>query len=114
MKNVLILICIFTLAGFAQSQTTYEIKIIGSDYTAEQINNAFAGADMCKFYYVSERRELIFDDGAIIELKKQSELPQLENDCFITKKPAHADNIWEITDAGYLIRRIQTLPNKNN
>lgn len=111
MKLLLPLLCVWW-ANFTIAQQTYDIQNVGSNYSTNQINEAFASADFCGMYYASERRELIFDDGTIVELYSSVELPNLPASCFISSNSANDSNIWRITADGYLLRTIQTPPVK--
>jgi hypothetical protein len=111
-KIYLILLLTFVGNNHLNAQTNFEIKSLGTSYSEVEINNAMLNAEWCKYYYSSERRELNFDDGAIVELKKQSELFGVDPSCVIEKNPTHDNNIWQISSSGKLIRRVPTVINK--
>jgi len=111
-KLYLILLLTIVSSNPLNAQNNFEIKSLGSSYSEIEINNAMHGAEWCKYYYSNERRVLNFDDGAIIELKKQSELSGVHPSCFIEKNPTHENNIWQISSSGKLVRRVPTLLNK--
>ena len=97
-----------TAINVSFGQSFYEIKELGTTYSAQQIDSAFQSADFCGMHYTSERRELIFDDGTIVELYSSADLPNLAISCFVSSKNANDSNIWRISSDGYLIRNIQT------
>lgn len=108
MKKLLIIVVLTCGINVAWCQSFYEIKELGTSYSAQQIDSAFQSADFCGMYYGSERRGLIFDDGTIVELYSSVELPNLPISCFISSKKANDSNIWRISADGYLLRAIQT------
>lgn len=108
MKNLVVLLACLCLTNISVAQQTYAIQSLGSEYTTVQINEAFASANFCGMYYSSERRELSFEDGTIIELLSAAELPNMDASCFIARDTANDSNIWRISADGYLIRTIQT------
>jgi hypothetical protein len=107
MKLLIPLLCIWW-ANFSVAQQTYAIQNLGTTYSTNQINEAFTSADFCGMYYTSVRRELLFDDGTIVELYSSTELPNLPATCFVSPSTANDTNIWRITADGYLLRTIQT------
>jgi hypothetical protein len=113
MNKLLLLTTLALTSHLSIAQQSYEIQNLGSNYSTIQINDAFANAEFCGFYYISGRRELKFDDGTIIELFESSELPNLELGCFISDNGANNSNVWSITASGHLIRTIETPPSKN-
>lgn len=105
--------CFFAQMNFSFSQgETYTILNLGTDYSTNEINTAFANANLCGFYFTTENREITFDDGTIVELKKQSDLPNLSDTCFISYNPNLSNEIWEISSNGYLLRKIQIITTK--
>lgn len=108
----LVLLLTFVGNNLLNAQNHYEVKSLGNSYSELEINNAMHAAEWCNYYYLNERRELKFDDGAIVELKKKSELPGVDSNCFIEKNPTHENNIWQISSSGKLVRRIPTVINK--
>jgi hypothetical protein len=63
------------------SQNYYQVKVLGVDYTQIQIDQAFASADFCGSHKYSERRELTFNDGTVIELLGSTELATIDSSC---------------------------------
>lgn len=112
MKNLLLPIACVLFSHMGISQQTFEIQSLGSNYSIIQINETFETADFCGMYYSSERRELKFDDGTVVELFSSAELPNLDTSCFISSNGANDSNVWRINADGYLIRIIQTQPTK--
>ena len=111
-KIYLLLLLTFVGNNLLNAQNYYEVKSLGNTYSEVEINNAMIAAEWCKYYYSSERRELKFDDGAIVDLKKQSELSGVDPNCFVEKNSTHENNIWQITSSGKLVRRVPTVINK--
>jgi len=112
MKKIITLGLIIFSASYISAQTIYEVKELGTDYSQSQIDQAFATANFCGFYYSSENRVLNFDDGAVIELKNATDLPAVDSGCFIKKQVAHMNEIWRLSDDGHLLRVISINPTK--
>lgn len=99
----------FAFATYGQqNEDSFIILNVGTKYSETEIKDALNGADLCGFYYIDEKRKMLFEDGAIVELKSSDELERLSENCFIKRSPAHKDEYWKIADNGHLIRIKQT------
>lgn len=108
LKKTKLLYSIFafiSIGVFGQDQDTpYSIIDIGTSYSQTDIENALNDANLCGFFYINEKRKMLFDDGTIVELKSSEELNDLDQGCFIPKSPAHKDEFWKIASNGHLLR----------
>ena len=88
MKKYLLLIFLVGFFGLSLSQDYYQIKSLGHNYSDQTIRNAFKSADFCGSHFESKRNKIVFDDGAIVELKSKVELLnegiQILNSCVIS------------------------------
>lgn len=82
MKTLLLTAFISTCFGLC-AQSYFEIKSLGSEYTASQVESAFNSANFCGFYLSTERRSLEFQDGTIVELLAASEIDELNENCVL-------------------------------
>lgn len=107
-SHFLVIGFICLLQNTSYSQAKFEIINLGNNYSSDQIESSLNGADLCGFYYKSDRRLLVFNDGAVVELFNEGETAGMDTNCFIVKQAEtnDYDNIWEISADGHLIRRI--------
>ncbi len=112
MKTMLLVTLAFFACGDVLSQSNFEVTSVGSTYSITQIETALQNIDLCGYYYFDANRILTFDDGAIVQLKKGSEIANLETTCITNESPVHAQETWEIAPNGQLIKRIPTIPAK--
>ncbi len=92
----------------ALSQSTFEIKKIGDQYTTEQITAVFSSADFCGSYFESKRNLITLNDGSEIELKSGLELANLgvsiAPSCLMNDQSIYYISIWSISPEGYLMK----------
>lgn len=112
MKTLLLTLLSFSLFGNAYSQETYEVTTLGSMYSMEQIQSAIDNANMCGYFYQDETRTLYFKDGSIVELKKASDIQNLDSSCVTQVYANHQEQVWEIAPNGHLIKRMVANPTK--
>lgn len=112
MRTTFVALSFLFLCGTTFSQTNYEVTNVGSTYTEAQLLNALNGANMCGYYYQDAPRVLYFNDGSLVELKKASDIPNLDSSCITDVYPNHAEEIWEIASNGYLVKRMAANPTK--
>ncbi|MFT5778265.1 MAG: hypothetical protein ACI837_001221 [Crocinitomicaceae bacterium] len=97
MKKFLAL-SVMTLCSYITfSQNYYQVKVLGVDYTQIQIDQAFASADFCGSHKYSERRELTFNDGTVIELLGSTELATIDSSCSQPNDFIFSDAVWSIS-----------------
>lgn len=96
----------FSLLSFGQN--TFEIKQLGNHYTQEQITETFLSADFCGAYFVSKRNIIQLNDGAIVELKSQSEMTgagiTIPSICTIENNVIYHSATWSISPEGRLMK----------
>ncbi len=96
----------FSLLSFGQN--TFEIKQLGNHYTQEQITETFLSADFCGAYFISKRNIIQLNDGAIVELKSQSEMTgagiTIPSSCTIENNVIYHSATWSITPEGRLMK----------
>jgi hypothetical protein len=97
MKNFLALAAMTLCSFIAVSQNYYQVKTLGTDYSQVQIDQAFASADFCGSHKVSDRRELTFNDGTVIELLGSTELATIDSSCAQPDSFVFADAVWSIS-----------------
>ena len=108
MKHILSIL-IFTLSSsFSFSQATLEIKQLGTHYTHEQITQTFSSADFCGAHFVSKRNTIQLNDGAIVELKSQSEMANsgipISPSCVLANNVIYHSATWSISPEGRLMK----------
>jgi len=90
------------------SQSKFEIKKIGSQYSMEQLSNAFGGADFCGSFFPTKRNLIVLNDGSEVELKSGNELGSegiaLSNSCLLSDDTHYVISIWSVSADGYLMR----------
>lgn len=108
MKNLLLPIFLVGFCGLSLSQDYYQIKSLGYNYSAQSIVNTFESADFCGSHFESKRNKIIFDDGAIVELKSKVELlnegVQILNSCVISDSINYQINTWSISSSEIILR----------
>ena len=111
MKNLLLPIFLVGCYGLSLSQDYYQIKSLGHNYSAQTIVNAFKSADFCGSHFESKRNKIIFDDGAIVELKSKVELlnegVQILNSCVISDSINHQIYKWSISSSEIILRGVE-------
>ncbi|MFT6504034.1 MAG: hypothetical protein ACJASQ_004174 [Crocinitomicaceae bacterium] len=116
MKKSIALIALILSSGATFSQSTYEIKTAGQNYTLAQVQTAIESANFCGYYYSDERHLLLFDDGTEVELKSNDELliegVTLGNTC-VTADRKENPVVWAIAANGTILRG-GTSTNKEN
>lgn len=94
------------------SQSSFEIKKIGSQYTSSQLSSAFESADFCGSYFQSKRNLIVFNDGSEVELKSKNELLNqgitLSENCFLTDDTHYFKSIWSIAENGMIMKGSDT------
>ena len=90
------------------SQSTFEIKKIGDQYSSEQISSVFNSADFCGSYFETKRNLITLNDGSEIELKSGRELVDSGVDiapsCLLADDSIYFISIWSISQEGYLMK----------
>ncbi|MEJ6583953.1 MAG: hypothetical protein QNL61_06965 [Crocinitomicaceae bacterium] len=113
MKNLLIIIILTTTINVSFGQSFYEIKELGTIYSAQQIDSAFQSADFCGSFFITKRNVLVMNDGAIVELKSRQELTSaaqwtLGEFCSINDNETYYEAIWSIHPSGKLLKGFDT------
>ena len=65
-------------------ENQYEIKKIGTIYSAQQITEAFDSAKFCGSHFQTKRNLWKLDDGSEVELLSASEINGLDQSCIIS------------------------------
>jgi hypothetical protein len=108
MRNILLPIFLVGFCSLSFSQDYYQIKSLGHNYSAQTIVNAFRSADFCGSHFESKRNKIVFDDGAIVELKSKVELlnegVQILNSCVISDSINYQINTWSISSSEIILR----------
>jgi hypothetical protein len=111
MKYLLSILIIVLGSKMSYGQSTFEIKQLGTQYTQEEITKTFSSADFCGAYFVSKRNSIQVNDGAIVELKSQSELAgigiSMPSSCFLQDHVIYNSAIWSISN-GHLMKAVET------
>jgi len=111
MRYLLSFLIIALSNTFSFSQTTFEIKQLGTQYTQEEITQTFSGADFCGAYFVAKRNSIQLNDGAVVELKSQSELESsgitMAPSCFLQDQEVYHTATWSISN-GHLMKAAAT------
>ena len=111
MKYLLSFLIIALSSSFSFSQTTFEIKQLGTQYTQEEITQTFSSADFCGAYFFSKRNSIQLNDGAIVELKSQSELEgsgiTMAPSCFLQDQAVYHTATWSISN-GLLMKAVES------
>lgn len=113
MKNLLVFCLLFCATSFANGQSLFEIKQLGTTYTTAQINAAFLPADFCGAFFSSTRNELVLNDGAIVQLKSKQELVDAGQwnygaFCSISDGEVYYESVWSIDPDGHLLKGFDT------
>ena len=107
MKKSIALIALILSSGTTFSQSAYQVKTSGQNYSLPQIQTAIESADFCGYYYTDERHLLVFDDGTEVELKSNDELliegVTLANSC-VTSDRKENPVVWAIGGNGKILR----------
>ena len=89
--------------GISYGQNYFELVQVGSEYSKEEINEAFSTATFCGYHFNSKRNLLVFDDGTQVELLSKEELlnPTIENlglsdKCFREDHLVFQESVWYI------------------
>ncbi len=108
MKYILSILIFALSSSFSFSQTTFEIKQLGTNYTQEQITQTFSSADFCGAHFVSKRNSIQLNDGAIIELRSQSEMANsatpIPLSCVLADNSIYHSATWSISPEGRLMK----------
>ena len=108
MRNILLPIFLVGFCSLSFSQYYYQIKSLGHNYSAQTIVNAFRSANFCGSHFESKRNKIVFDDGAIVELKSKVELlnegVQILNSCVISDSINYQINTWSISSSEIILR----------
>ena len=108
MKKIILSSFFMMLCTITFSQSTFEIKKIGDQYTSAQITAVFSSADFCGSYYQSKRNLITLNDGSEIELKSKSELIALginiSDNCFLDDSITYYTAIWSISNTNMLMK----------
>ncbi len=108
MKKILLSSFFMMLCIITFSQSTFEIKKNGDQYTSEQINKVFSSADFCGSYFETKRNLITLNDGSEIELKSGRELVDSGVDiapsCLLTDDSIYFISTWSISPEGYLMK----------
>ena len=108
MKKIILSSFFMMLCTITFSQSTFEIKKIGDQYTSAQITAVFSSADFCGSYYQSKRNLITLNDGSEIELKSGRELVDSGVDiapsCLLADDSIYFISIWSISQEGYLMK----------
>lgn len=112
MKKIVVSSLMILLSAFVFSQSSYEIKKTGTQYTAAQLNAAFASADFCGSYFQTKRNLIVFNDGSEVELKSKTELVNegitLFEGCFLTDDTHFFKSIWSLSANGMIMKGSDT------
>lgn len=112
MKKLLITSLMMFSFCIGYSQSKFEIKKTGSQYSAEQLNAAFSSADFCGSYYTTKRNLIVFNDGSEVELKSGQELlnqgTPLASSCILSDDTHYVISIWSISPEGYILKGFDT------
>jgi hypothetical protein len=112
MKKLLITSVMMFSFCIGYSQSKFEIKTTGSEYTAEQLNAAFSNSDFCGSFYQSKRNLIVFNDGSEVELKSGEELTAqgitVAPSCIISDDTHFVKSIWSISAEGYILKGFDT------
>lgn len=110
MKVLLTFLVLATCSIVSYGQSTFEIKQLGNQYTADQITQTFASADFCGAFFVSKRNTIQLNDGAVVELKSQNEMTSsgtsLPLGCVIADDVVYHAATWSISSEGRLMKGI--------
>ena len=108
MKKILLSSFFMMLCIIAFSQSTFEIKKIGNQYSSEQISAVFNSADFCGSYFETKRNLITLNDGSEIELKSGNELASagvsIAPSCVIFDYAIYFNSTWSISQEGYLMK----------
>ena len=108
MKKILLSSLFMMLCIIAFSQSTFEIKKIGNQYSSEQISAVFNSADFCGSYFETKRNLITLNDGSEIELKSGRELVDSEVNiapsCLLRDDSIYFISTWSISPEGYLMK----------
>lgn len=114
MKFTLLLgfVAFFAINLSAQS-SYYEVVQVGTNYTLEEIEEAFDSASMCGFIYQSQRNTITFDDGTTVELLGANELDSTVMSCSgVDNSKTFQPAEWSISQAKLIRKLTYTLPKK--
>jgi len=108
MKKIILSSFFMMLCTITFSQSTFEIKNIGDQYSSEQISSVFNSADFCGSYFETKRNLITLNDGSQIELKSGRELANsgisIAPSCLLADYSIYFISIWSISTEGYLMK----------
>ncbi|MBM3185485.1 MAG: hypothetical protein FJZ67_04230 [Bacteroidetes bacterium] len=73
MKIIFTFSLVFVLNSFFSQKDFFHIIKLGEKYSLSQLESSIRKADWCGYFHKSERYQLKFDDGSIVELLTISE-----------------------------------------
>lgn len=108
---------IFVLNSIFSQKEFFQIIKLGEKYSLSQLESSIRQADWCGYFHKSERYQLKFDDGSIVELLSDSDdfdsKKNFDSACFqdeITKDNA----TYKIHETGILIRMLSARNTSKN
>jgi hypothetical protein len=108
MKKLLITSVMMFSFCIGYSQSKFEIKKTGSQYTAEQLTAAFSSADFCGSYFQAKRNLIVFNDGSEVELKSGEELSNqgtpVPSSCVISDETHYFISVWSLGENNTLMK----------
>lgn len=112
MKKIVLSFIMILIGVFAFTQSSFEVKSLGSLYSIEQITSAFSTSDFCGAHFNSKRNILVLVDGTIVELKSKTELEAVGINfplsCFMNDNDTYYKAIWSIGEKGTLLKGYNT------
>ena len=112
MRNLLLsatamLFCVFLTYG----QQNYTVVSLGTNYSIQDINAAFSTANLCNNIYKDIRRDIVLDDGAVLQLFSASELGNAQG-CGLDSSIQFKEEQWGISPNGKIIIKKPATLNK--
>ncbi len=109
MKITFTLSLFFVLNSIFAQNDFFRIVKLGEQYSLSQLESSMRDADWCGYFHKSERYQLKFDDGTIVELLSMSEdfdlKKNLSETCYQNENTKDI-GVYKIHESGALIRML--------
>lgn len=108
---------IFVINSVFSQKDFFQIIKLGENYSLSQLESSVRKADWCGYFHKSERYQLKFDDGSIVELLPMTEdfdfKKNLSDNCFQNENTKDF-GVYKIHESGVLIRLLSARNTSKN
>lgn len=108
---------IFVFNSVFSQKDFFQIIKLGGNYSLSQLESSVRKADWCGYFHKSERYQLKFDDGSIVELLPMSEDFDIKKNLSATCSQSENTKdigVYKIHESGVLIRMLSARNTSKN